>query len=116
MKIRRGDIALLAFPFTDLRGVKLRPALVVSDDKFNKTGESVFVFITTKFYNTAFDFTINREAVSFKSTGLKESSTFRVSKIMCLEQRLIKRRLGVADKSILNNVSKRLKSLFCLSR
>ena len=92
---------LLPFPFTDLKGVKLRPALVVSDNKFNKTGESVFVFVTTKFYNTVFDFRVNRGAAGFKSTGLKESSTFRVSKIVCLEQRLVRRRLGVAGKLIL---------------
>jgi hypothetical protein len=35
----QGDVILLSFPFTDLTMVKQRPALVLSADWFNASGE-----------------------------------------------------------------------------
>lgn len=115
--IRRGDILLLSFPFTDLQTSKVRPALVVSSDSFNKTSrEVIFIFITRKEYTTPFDLRINRADAGFQTTGLKVSSTLRVSKLMCLEQKLVRRRLGYADKHILKKVDSALMCLFDLSQ
>jgi len=33
----QGDIVLLPFPYSDLTGSKQRPALIISNEKFNKT-------------------------------------------------------------------------------
>ena len=110
--IKRGEIVLISFPFTNLSTIKVRPALIVSSDSFNKTkGDAIFLFITTKKYNTAFDLRINETHPDFKATGLKTSSTFRVSKLMCLEQGLAKRRLGRASKRIQKQVDTKLKCL-----
>ena len=110
--IKRGEVVLISFPFTNLSITKVRPALIVSNDSFNKTrGDAIFLFITTKKYNTAFDLRINKTHPDFKATGLKTSSTFRVSKLMCLEQGLAKRLLGRASKCILKQVDTRLKCL-----
>jgi len=114
--IKRGDIVLLSFPFTNLTTTKVRPALVVSDDSFNKVSkDAIFLFITKKKYTTPFDLRINNANTGFKTSGLKESSTIRVSKVMCLEQKLVRRRLGFADRHILNRVDSALKCLFNLS-
>ena len=40
----KGDIILITFPFTDLSGSKLRPALVLADRSFDVT----VCFITTQ--------------------------------------------------------------------
>ena len=114
--IKRGDILLLSFPFTDLQTRKVRPALVVSSNSFNRRNQdAIFVFITTKEYTGPFDIRIKETDLSFQTTKLKAASTFRISKIMCLEQKLAVRRLGHADKIILNKVNTALKSLFDLS-
>lgn len=113
--IRRGEILLLSFPFTDMRSNKVRPALVVSTDSLNRKGEDViFAFITTKEYNGPFDLRVAATDPSFQATGLKESSTLRISKLMCLEQRLARRRLGRADARILGRVEAALRCLFDL--
>ena len=114
--IKRGDILLLSFPFTELQTRKVRPALVVSSNSFNrKNQDAIFAFITTKEYKSPFDIRIKETDPSFQTTKLKAASTFRISKIMCLEQKLAVRRLGHADKIILNKVNTALKSLFDLS-
>ena len=114
--IQRGDILLLPYPFTDLTGVKVRPALVISSDSFNKLSQdAVFSFITTKGYKGPFELRLNETDASFEATGLKGASTFRLSKIMCLEQALVRRRLGHADGLLMKNVDAGLKCLLELS-
>jgi len=51
---------------------------------------------------------------AFESTGLKSASTFRVSKIITLEQNPAKRRLGYADKKLLQKLESGLKLLLNL--
>lgn len=115
--IKRGDILLLSFPFTNLQTRKVRPALVVSSNSFNKKSQdAIFVFITTKEYTGPFNIRIKETDPSFQTTKLKVASTLRISKLMCLEQKLAIRRLGHADKHILNKVEVALKNLFDLSQ
>ena len=112
MPLKRGDIVLLSFPWTDLQGEKVRPALVVSDDSYNKTeNDSVFLFITTKKGRGSFDFRLTKSHSSFQKTGLKKASTFRIGKIVSLEQKLARRRLGHADAVLLKKIKSGLKVL-----
>jgi mRNA interferase MazF len=114
--IKRGEIVLLSFPFTDLQTTKVRPALVVSSDSFNKIGkDTVFIFITSKQYDDPFDIRLEQGCSGFKSTGLKMSSTLRISKIMCLERSLVRRRLGCLDTKTLQKVELVLMFLFDLN-
>ncbi len=55
--MKKGDIILLSFPFTDLKGTKIRPALilVVSDL------DVVVAFITTQFkWKNPYDILLER--------------------------------------------------------
>jgi mRNA interferase MazF len=114
--IKRGEIVLLSFPFTDLQTTKVRPALVVSSDSFNKISrDAVFIFITSKPYKEPFDIWLDRQDPSFRPTRLKVSSTLRASKIMCLEQDLVRRRLGCLDNKTLQKVEQALISLLSLN-
>lgn len=44
----KGDIVWVQFPFSDLKRSKIRPALVLSDKRVNKTGDYILVQITSK--------------------------------------------------------------------
>jgi len=46
MNFQKGDIVIIPVPFTDNKGSKLRPAVVVSNDTVHQTGDVVIVQVT----------------------------------------------------------------------
>ena len=48
---KQGDIVVVNFPFTDISQTKKRPALVVSNDNVNRTGDYLLVQITSQVKN-----------------------------------------------------------------
>ena len=47
MKVKQREIILINFPFSDLTGTKVRPALVISNDNYNQTNLDAFVLAIT---------------------------------------------------------------------
>jgi mRNA interferase MazF len=45
--ISQRDVVLLSFPFSDLRAKKVRPAIVISNDGYNRRSEDILVVPTT---------------------------------------------------------------------
>lgn len=44
---KKWDIILVPFPFTDLKTVKKRPALVISPEEYNVGPDLIIMFITS---------------------------------------------------------------------
>ena len=110
--MKRGDIVLLPFPWTDLKNYTLRPALVISDDSYNKhSNDAIFLFVTTREYKDLYDLRLKKTDSSYKQTGLQAASTFRMGKLATLEQKLALRRLGYADEKLLRKIESGLKLL-----
>ena len=82
-----GDIVLLAFPFTDSKQKKKRPALVLLDANDN---DVVLCRITSQTPETKYDFKID----GWKNYGLLLPSCIRLHKVATLEKQLIERKLG----------------------
>jgi mRNA interferase MazF len=53
---RQGAIIVVLFPFTDGSGSKKRPAMIISNESVNKTGDYLLVQITSK--NKIYDLSI----------------------------------------------------------
>jgi mRNA interferase MazF len=69
--MRKGDIVLLSFPFTDLKGSKTRPALVLVVSDL----DVIVAFITTQFkWQSPYDILL--EPNDFN--GLKKNSLVRI--------------------------------------
>jgi len=45
---KQKDIVLIPFPYSDLTSNKLRPALIISNDKLNKTSDRICCLVTSK--------------------------------------------------------------------
>lgn len=103
----KGDIVLIAFPFTDLSGNKLRPAIVL----FEGTRDKTVCFITSQ--TNAQDPTDQLISPS-PENGLKKRSLIRTSKIATLDTALAKGLLGKMTSVELAKLDANLKILLQL--
>ncbi len=87
MDFLKGDIVIIPVPFTDNEGYKLRPAVVISNDKVHQTGDIMIVQITSKLKHDTLNISITNDDVT---EDLPVKSYIRFHKIFVLEQRLIK--------------------------
>jgi mRNA interferase MazF len=99
--MKKGDIVLLSFPFTDLKGKKIRPALVL----FVSDLDVIVAFITTQFkWQNTFDILLEPNDLN----GLKKTSLVRVSKITTIDKDLILGKLGEFDSLEMQSINKSL--------
>jgi len=94
-----GSIVLTRFPFTDLTGGKLRPALVISCDNAQRS-DLVLAFITSKPRAAQM-----RDAMAMQPSaenGLKAPSWVRFDKVATLENQVIVGKIGAAEPEFLN--------------
>ena len=87
MKYKRGDIVWVTFPFSDASSGKVRPALVISNDTINTTGDYLLMQITTKLRNDSLSLVISQ--TDFKEHPLLKQSELRLHKIFILHESLI---------------------------
>lgn len=86
MTIRPGELWVADIPYTDGKSIKRRPILVLWLD-----GEDIVVAaVTSAAPRTATDVAL----ASWSKSGLRVPSTVRLSRLDCLEQSLLQRRLG----------------------
>lgn len=103
----KGDIVLITFPFTDLSGSKLRPAVVVSDTSLDLT----VCFITTQLsWQEATDVLLTPNVTN----GLRKPSLIRTSKIATLDKTLAKGLLGRLSAQEVSELNIKLKQLLQL--
>jgi mRNA interferase MazF len=103
--MNKGEIILVTFPFTDLSGSKLRPALILAADRDDVT----VAFITTNLQQVN-----NTDMFVQKSTtnGLKKDSIVKLNKIASLDHGLIMGSVGQLVENELKEVDRKLLLLF----
>ena len=90
MTCDRFDVVVVPFPFSENGGETRRPALVISNRRFNGSGNTVLAMITTSDHHPwAGDHPIN----DLEEAGLPPRCIVRL-KLFTLDNRLILRRLG----------------------
>jgi len=87
MNFQKGDIVIIPVPFTDNKGSKLRPAVVISNDTVHQTGDVVIVQVTSKLKQDKLSMAITNNDVT---ENLPAKSYIRVHKIFVLERKLVK--------------------------
>jgi mRNA interferase MazF len=103
----KGDIVLITFPFTDLSGTKLRPAVVLIDSPDDLT----VCFITTQ---TQWKETNDLVLTPSVSNGLRSSSLIRINKMATLDRTLAKGLLGHLEQIEIEALNNNLKQAFQL--
>jgi mRNA interferase MazF len=91
MALQAGEVWLADIPFTHGQASKVRPVLVMWLDGF----DAVVAVITSAAPRTVTDVVL----ADWKTSGLRVASTVRLSRLDCLEQTLLFRRLGVISQA-----------------
>jgi mRNA interferase MazF len=110
--IKRGDVVLVAFPFTDLTTSKMRPALVISSNSFHRSGLDVIlagITSQTGKYPRSSDILLSIEDQN--RAGLQKTSWVRLGKMVTLDRRLIRGKLGEIPDSTLAQLTMVLHSI-----
>ncbi|MGH7203299.1 MAG: type II toxin-antitoxin system PemK/MazF family toxin [Candidatus Levyibacteriota bacterium] len=106
-KFTVGSIVLVAFPFSNLKGGKIRPALVLAHAEFDNL---ILCQITSKPYSS-------KSAIQIKSKDFVEGelpvvSYVRPDKLFTADTSIIKNIAGMLTKEAQNSILKKVRNLF----
>lgn len=110
--VKRGSVVLIRYPFTDLTGAKVRPALVLTPDHLlSRVDDVLCLFISSAMPEDLLptEFVLEHEHASFLHTGLKRRSVLRMHKLALLHKALVLRVLGEGDQALMYEVNQRLR-------
>ena len=113
MTVQRGDVVLVDFPFSSGTGSKLRPALVVQNDKNNgRLASTIIVMITGTAHRTgeATQVLIDVATPDGKQTGLKFTSAVTCENLFTIQQKLVRGTIGSLPFTLLQQVDDALKA------
>jgi mRNA interferase MazF len=101
----KGNIVLIPFPFTDLSGNKLRPALILAETPLNVTVS----FITTQLqWQEPTDILLYPNLMN----GIKKTSLVRLSKLATIDKLLVKGKIGSIAQTQIVDLNQKLKTIF----
>ena len=105
--MQKGDVILVSFPFTNLTGDKLRPAIVLAESRLDIT----VCFVTTRLH---WQETTDVPLFPSQQNGIQKESLIRTGKIATLDKTLAKGLLGNLSATEIEELNQRLKEFFQL--
>ncbi len=106
--MKKGNIILIPFPFSDLKRNKIRPAVVLCENEMDVT----ISFITSELkWKTEYDVPV----FPTQNNGLKVPSVIRVGKIATIDSDLVLGELGDLSDAEMKKLNEGLKGLLQLS-
>lgn len=108
--MRKGKIILVPFPFTDLSGQKVRPALVLHSSDKNDDFIACFISSIQKDRIDMYGLKVKAD----KQNNLKIDSVIKVSKIATLEKKIALGEIGHLDSKNMKDVDQKLRNIFGL--
>lgn len=111
----RYKVVLVPFPFDDLSGNKVRPAVCLTD-AVGVHRQVVLAFITSVVPPVleATDVLIDPGSADFVRSGLRIRSALRLHRMVTVSAAIIQRQLGILTPNLQTQVQQRLRTLFAL--
>jgi len=106
-KFAVGSVVLVMFPFSNLKGQKVRPALVLANVEFNNL---ILCQITSKPYTSKMAITL--KSADFAKGGLPVASYIRPDKLFTADTTIIKNTVGQLTPKSKQAVLQSVRALF----
>ena len=98
------DLLLVPFPFSDQKGSKIRPVVVISNNDFNKYSEDTLVVGVTS--NISKDkYTINLTNNDLEEGKLSVVCCIKSENILGIDRELVIKKIGKVKARVLENIS-----------
>jgi len=108
MIYRRGDLIMVDHPFTDTRGSKVRPLLIVQSDLRNRLlNHTVVAMVTTNLSFVGRDVTqvlVDIATPDGASSGLSATSAIRCGNLFTVHETSILRKVGTLSARLMQQV------------
>lgn len=112
----KGKVVLVSFPFDDLSGSKVRPAVCLTDP-IGPYDHVILAFITSRIKDETLptDIIIDLEMDNFSTTGLRVSSILQLHRLLTASRSIIRRELGSVTPNLQVKIDDGLRQLFLLT-
>lgn len=110
--MKRGDVVLLDYPFSDASGSKVRPALIVQNDRDNLRLTSTIVVLITKNVSRAHEPTqlvVDVSTPDGQQSGLNRTSAVTCTNLFTVSQVKILRVIGSLPSQLMVQIDECLK-------
>ncbi len=104
-----GDIVVVSFPFSDLSGQKLRPALIIACAEFDNL---ILCQITSKPYTSKL--AIKIESSDFIQGALPIKSYVRPDKTFTAEPTIVRKIVGTLDRPVTQAILQKVQAQFTI--
>lgn len=109
-QFKQGDLLLVPVPFTDLKGAKQRPAIVISNTLRNaRVDDIVICGITSNIKNEVHSIILEQKDMA--EGTLHFLSRIKADKLFTIHKAIILRKLGRVNKIILEQVKEEIRKL-----
>ena len=111
MIFQQRELVLLPYPFTDQGSSKVRPAIIVSNDNFNKRCQDcVMIPLTIVIKDEPFSLIIEQD--NLESGKLLKQSRVRIDKLFTIKKSLIMMKIGKVNDKTLEKIKFKINKLF----
>ena len=102
--IEQRDLLLVPFPFSDQRGRKVRPVIVISNDEFNINSEDILVIGVTS--NISKDkYTANLTNKDLEEGNLSVECSIKCENILKIDKEIVIKKIGRIKKDKLDLIT-----------
>ena len=112
MKVSRGDVVLVDYPFSDGTGSKVRPALVVQANSLNRRiDDTILASISRSTHRaSATQLFIDISTIDGAQSGLRQNSMVQCENLLTYDQGLLIAKIGDLTPFLMQQVNDCLKT------
>ena len=105
IQFKQGDILIVPFPFSNLKGLRQRPVLVISHNEYNNTCEDIITCgITSNLKDTKCSILLENNDLLEGKIPVK--SRIKIDKLFTLEKNIVKKKIAGLNNNCMIKVKK----------
>ncbi len=110
MKPRRGDVVRVDWPYSDRTGSKVRPAVVVQDDQYNRLIADTILLLVSRTQRALGATEVEIDPAVEKRCGLRYRSVVSCNNLLTIDQDLIIQSIGQLSSGAMQQIDSCLKA------